>query len=124
MLTQRRRNNRPDAYGCAGEMVLHSIRIGGINMSEEFQEYVTFHVTARDGSEVEMAVVDEFDYKKKHYVVASVVKDDAVDESGQYIYQAVMTGDDFKAVKITNAIEYQKIADAYLQMDQEGVSQS
>lgn len=86
-------------------------------MSEQLQEYVTFHITARDGSEVEMAVVDEFDYKKKHYIVACVVKDDTIDESGQYIYQAVINGDDFKAVKITNAIEYQKIAEAYMEMD-------
>ena len=27
----------------------------------ESGEYVTFHVTARDGRDVEMAVVDEFD---------------------------------------------------------------
>lgn len=87
-------------------------------MTEEYQEYVTFKITARDGSEVEMAVVDEFDYKKKHYVAACAVKEDTLDESAQYIYQAVMAGDDFKAVKITNAIEYQKIAEAYLQMDQ------
>ncbi len=88
-------------------------------MSEEFQEYVTFHTTARDGSDVEMAVVDEFDFKKKHYIVACVVKDDTLDESGQYIYQAVVNGDDFKAVKITNAIDYKNISEAYLQMDQE-----
>ncbi|MCQ2501094.1 MAG: DUF1292 domain-containing protein [Lachnospiraceae bacterium] len=88
-------------------------------MTTEYQEYVTFQITARDGSEVEMAVVDEFDYKKKHYVVACVVKDDLIDESGQYIYQAIVDGDDFKVVKITNAIDYQKIAEAYMQMDQE-----
>lgn len=88
-------------------------------MSTEFQEYVTFQITARDGSAVEMAVVDEFDYKRKHYVVASVVKEDTIDESGQYIYQAIIEGDDFKVAKITNAIEYQKIAEAYMQMDQE-----
>ncbi len=86
-------------------------------MNEEVREYVTFTTTASDGSEVEMAVVDEFDYKKKHYVAACVVKDDTVDESAQYIYQAVITGDDFKAVKITNAIEYRKIAEAYMEME-------
>lgn len=89
-------------------------------MNMEVQEYVTFHITARDGSDVEMAVVDEFDYKKKHYVVACVVKDDTIDESGQYIYQAIVQGDDFKVAKITNAIDYQKIAEAYMEMDQEG----
>lgn len=89
-------------------------------MSTEFQEYVTFHIIAKDGSDVEMAVVDEFDYKKKHYVVACVVNDDLVDESGQYIYQAIIDGDDFKVAKITNAIDYRKIAEAYMEMDQKG----
>ena len=37
-------------------------------MENEFQEYVTFHITARDGSDVELAVVDEFDFEDKHYV--------------------------------------------------------
>ena len=42
-------------------------------MEEIFEEYVTFHVTASDGSDVEMAVVDEFDFEDKHYVVGAVV---------------------------------------------------
>lgn len=33
-------------------------------MENEYQEYVTFHVTAKDGFDVEMAVVDEFDFEK------------------------------------------------------------
>ena len=37
----------------------------------ESGEYVTFHVTARDGRDVEMAVVDEFDIENRHYVVSS-----------------------------------------------------
>ena len=42
-------------------------------MEEMMEEYVTFHVTAKDGSDVEMAVVDEFDFEEKHYVVGAVV---------------------------------------------------
>ena len=30
------------------------------------QEYITFTVTTKDGAEVEMAVVDEFEFEKKH----------------------------------------------------------
>ena len=29
-------------------------------MEKEFNEYVTFHVTAKDGSDVEMAVMERF----------------------------------------------------------------
>ena len=31
-------------------------------MENNFEEYITFHVTASDGSDVEMAVMDEFDF--------------------------------------------------------------
>ena len=33
-------------------------------MENEYNEYATFHITAKDGSDVEMAVVDEFDYNR------------------------------------------------------------
>ena len=53
----------------------------------ETGEYVTFHVTARDGRDVEMAVVDEFDIENRHYVVGCVVENDEISMHGQYIYQ-------------------------------------
>lgn len=85
-------------------------------MSTETQEYVTFHITAKDGSDVELAVVDEFDFEHKHYVVGAVVKDDAIDDSGVYIYKARITGDDFTVEKITRAFEYNRICEAYMSM--------
>ena len=36
-------------------------------MEKEFDEYITFTTTTKDGSEVEMAVMDEFDFEGKHY---------------------------------------------------------
>lgn len=92
-------------------------------MEKEFNEfdeaeYVTFHVTAKDGSDVEMAVVDEFDFENKHYVVGAVVKDDEIDDSGRYIYRAVMDGDDFTVQKITREFEYNKIVEAYMEMEE------
>ena len=69
-------------------------------MEEIFEEYVTFHVTASDGSDVEMAVVDEFDFEDKHYVVGAVVTDDTIDDEGRYIYESIMDGDDFTVKKI------------------------
>ena len=50
----------------------------------ESGEYVTFHITARDGRDVEMAVVDEFDIENRHYVVSSVVENDEIQTEGQY----------------------------------------
>lgn len=85
---------------------------------QEYTEYVTFHVTAKDGSDVEMAVVDEFDLDHKHYVVGAVVKDDVIQEDGTYIYRCVIKGDDFSVEKIADASEYQKIAQAYMEMEE------
>jgi len=93
-------------------------------MEKEFNEfdeaeYVTFHVTAKDGTEVEMAVVDEFDFENKHYVVGALVKDDEIDDSGRYIYRLVADGDDFQIQKITREFEYNRVAEAYMAMDEE-----
>lgn len=45
-------------------------------MDNGYGEYVTFSVTAKDGTELEMVVVDDFDFEKKHYVVGAIVKDE------------------------------------------------
>ncbi|MDO4477574.1 MAG: DUF1292 domain-containing protein [Lachnospiraceae bacterium] len=79
-------------------------------------EYTIFHVTASDGSDVEMAVMDEFEYAHKLYVVGSVVKDDTIEE-GLYIYRAKTTADDFEVEKITDEKEYEAVAEAYAAME-------
>ena len=33
-------------------------------MEKDYGEYVTFNVTTKDGSEVELALMDEFEYKR------------------------------------------------------------
>ena len=87
-------------------------------MENEFQEYVTFHVTARDGSDVELAVVDEFDFEDKHYVVGAVVEDDTINDEARYIYLSKIEGDDFTVEKIEKEFEYNRIAQAYLHMEE------
>lgn len=87
-------------------------------MENEYNEYVTFHITAKDGSDVEMAVVDEFDFENKHYVVGAVVKDDTILDDGRYIYRSVIEGDDFSVEKISREFEYKRIAEAYMNMDE------
>lgn len=88
-------------------------------MEKDFNEYITFHVTSKDGADVEMAVVDEFDFENKHYVVGAVVEDDTIIEDGLYIYRSVIEGDDFKVEKIAREFDYKRIAKAYMEMDEE-----
>lgn len=87
-------------------------------MEQEFQEYVTFHVMAKDGSDVEMAVMDEFDFEGEHYVVGAVVKDDTILDDGRYIYRSILDGDDFTVEKIKREFDYKRIAQAYMNMDE------
>lgn len=87
-------------------------------MGNEYQEYVIFNITAKDGSEVEMAVVDEFDFEEKHYVVGAVVQDDTILDDERYIYLGVEDGEDFSVEKIESEEEYGRVAEAYLQMEE------
>lgn len=87
-------------------------------MEKDFNEYVTFHVTSKDGADVEMAVVDEFEYDHKQYVVGAVVEGDTILEDGLYIYRSIITGEDFTVEKIEKESEYKKIAQAYMEMDE------
>jgi hypothetical protein len=87
-------------------------------MEKDFNEYITFHVTNKDGADVEMAVVDEFDFENKHYVVGALVEDDTINEDGLYIYRSVIEGDDFKVEKIAREFEYNRIAKAYMEMEE------
>lgn len=81
------------------------------------EEYVTFHVTAKDGRDIEMAVVDEFDFENKHYVVGSIVEDDTILDDGVYIYRSIIKDDDFTVEKITREFEFNKVMKAYLEME-------
>lgn len=84
---------------------------------EDFKEYATFKTTNKDGEELELAVVDEFDFENKHYVVGALIEGDTINGDGLYIYKAKITDDDFTVEKIKNQVDYQKIARAYMELE-------
>lgn len=88
-------------------------------MAAEYNEYITFEVTTKTGDTVEMAVVDEFDFENKHYVVGALIKEDEIIDEGRYIYKLVMKEgeEEFKVEKITREFEYNRIAEAYMNME-------
>ena len=88
------------------------------NENNEYSEYVTFHVTAKDGSDVELAVMDEFDFENEHYVVGAVIQDDTILDDGRYIYRSVIEGEDFRVEKIKREFDYNRIAQAYMNMEE------
>ena len=85
-------------------------------MENEFQEYITFTTKTKDGTEVEMAVIDEFEFERKHYVVGAVIENETINEDGMYIYRSVIKGEDFSVEKIDSEAVYVKVAEAYLKM--------
>jgi len=87
-------------------------------MEKEYEEYITFNVTTRDGLEVEMAVMDEFDFEGRHYVVGALIKDDTIIDDGRYIYQSIIEGDGFRVEKIKREFDYRRIAEAYMDMEE------
>ena len=87
-------------------------------MEKDYGEYVTFSVTTKDGSEVELALMDEFDFEGKHYVVGALIKDDCIQEDGLYIYRSIMEKDGFRVEKISREFEYKRVAEAYMEMEE------
>ena len=85
-------------------------------MQDEMREYAIFTTTNKDGETVEMAVVDEFEFEHKNYVVGALIVDDVIQEEGLYIYRVKTTEDDFVVEKINNQVDYQKIAQAYMEI--------
>lgn len=86
-------------------------------MQEEFKEYATFATTNKEGQEIEMAVMDEFEFEHKNYVVGALIEDNTINENGLFIFRVKELGDDIKVEKILNPTEYQKIAHAYMEME-------
>lgn len=84
---------------------------------EELEEYVTFTITTREGKEVELAVIDEFEFEHKSYVAAARIEEDAICEDGLFIYRAKESEDGFVVEKIKSQVEYQRIAKAYMELE-------
>ena len=85
-------------------------------MQEEVREYNTFVTTNKEGVEIEMAVMDEFEFEHKNYVVGALIEDNTINEEGLFIFRVKEVGDEIKVEKITSQADYQKIAEAYMEM--------
>jgi len=86
---------------------------------DDFKEYITFNMTTKDGNEIELAVVDEFEFERKTYVVAALVEGDTINEDALFIYRSIIKDEDFTIEKIEDAAEYERISNAYLELDKD-----
>ena len=62
--------------------------------------------------------MDEFEYEHKNYVVGALIEDDTINEEGLFIFRVKEMGEEIKVEKISNSTEYQKIAQAYMEMEE------
>lgn len=79
------------------------------------EEYIVFSVKKNDGSVAEMAVIDEFNFEHKNYVVSALIENDVINEDGYYIYRLKLKEEGFDVEKIRDTKEYERIANAYLE---------
>lgn len=78
------------------------------------KEYIIFTDTTKSGEEIELAVVDEFEYERKYYVASALVKDDEIDENTVFLYRVKMKDEEYTFEKITDPKEYERVSRAYL----------
>ena len=79
---------------------------------DDFQIYDTVMITVSDGTEKEFAIVEEFDFEGKHYIVVSPVVNHDVQE-GLYIYSAVVSGEELEVSRIAAAAEFENVSACY-----------
>ena len=86
---------------------------------EETTQYVTFNIETSTGEQVELAVVEEFEFEKHFYVAAALVEGDTINEDGIYIYKIKDNEEEFQVEKLRNKYEYDKVSRAYMEMIEE-----
>lgn len=75
---------------------------------ETFQEYDTVMIPLSNGKEQEFAIMEEFDFEEKHYIVVSPVMNDEIQE-GCYVYRSVETDGELEISRIEDAAEFEKV---------------
>lgn len=80
--------------------------------NDEYMEYETFMITMSDGKEQECAIVDEFDFEGKHYILAAEVHDDQVAE-GAHLCRSREDEEGFVVERIATKEEYVRAVKAY-----------
>ena len=83
---------------------------------DDFQVYDTVMITVSSGAEKEFAIMEEFDFEEKHYIVVSPVEDNQVQE-GLYIYRAVVSGEEIEVSRIEDVEEFEKVSAYYEGME-------
>lgn len=84
----------------------------GNELNEQLEEYTTFVIKMSDNKTHEFAIVEEFDFEEKHYILVSEVQGDEISE-GVYMFRGETKGEDFFLEEIEDKEEYARATAAY-----------
>ena len=79
---------------------------------EEMVEYDTFTYEL-NGKVMEWAIVEEFPYEDKTYIICQEVLGDTLSDEGLYLFEGVSEGDEITVKNIDSEEEYNRVVDAY-----------
>lgn len=84
---------------------------------EEMVEYDTFTYELNE-KVMEWAIVDNFEYEEKKYIVCQEVLGDTLSEEGLYLFESVSDdGEEITVKNIDSEEEYDRIVDAYCALE-------
>lgn len=85
---------------------------------EEMMEFETFTLTMEDDTEQDFAIIDEFEFEDKMYMIASPINGDLVEEE-MVMFRFREDGEAIIVEYIDDDEEHDRAADAYAAMCEE-----
>ena len=79
---------------------------------EEMVEYDTFTYEL-NGKVMEWAIVEEFEFEEKTYIVCQEVVGDSLSDEGLYLFEGVSEGEEITVRNIDSEEEYNRVVDEY-----------
>ena len=90
-----------------------------IRNEEEMVEYDTFTYELI-GKTMEWAIIEEFDFEEKTYIVCQEVLGDTLSDEGLYLFESVENvGEEITVKNIETEDEYKRVVDAYCALTEE-----
>lgn len=86
-----------------------------IRNEEEMVEYDTFTYEL-NGKNMEWAIVEEFEFEEKTYIICQEVIGDTLSDEGLYLFEGVSEGEEITVKNIESEDEYNRVVDAYCEL--------
>ncbi len=85
---------------------------------EEMVEYETFTYEL-NGKTMEWAIMEEFPFEGKTYIVCAEVIGDELSDEGLYLFEGISEGEEITVRNIDSEEEYNRVVDAYCELSEE-----